>query len=249
MTSRFIIALALGSVALPALAQSADPAIDTDGDGFYSYEELKAVVPILTDMDFEFESNDFTDIDGSGDGLIDMNEMAIAVAEGRWPAIDTAATETVVTAPVIQSVMIQTTIDTDGDGFYNYTELQAVVPILTDTDFEFESTDFTDIDGSGDGLIDMNEMAIAVAEGRFPAVDTMLTAMPAKDITSSHGIVDTDGDGSYSYPEMQAGLQTMTDPDFDFKSSDFGDIDSSGDGFVDMNEMAVAVATGRWPSI
>ncbi len=73
-------AVALALAATSAAAQdAADPAIDTDGDGAYSFPELTAAYPSLT-------AADFAGIDANGDGLADMAEIAAAVAAGTLPA-------------------------------------------------------------------------------------------------------------------------------------------------------------------
>jgi hypothetical protein len=63
------------AVAVPAFAQEMDPAIDVNGDGLYSFPELQAVNPDLTE-------DVFTTMDASGDGLLDAAEVAAAVEAG-----------------------------------------------------------------------------------------------------------------------------------------------------------------------
>ncbi len=64
-------------LAVPALAQ--DAAIDINGDGMYSFPELQAVMP-------EISEDDFTTLDVSGDGLLDADEIAAATEAGLLPA-------------------------------------------------------------------------------------------------------------------------------------------------------------------
>ena len=68
-------------VAGAAAAQEADPNIDVNGDGFYSYPELSTVFPDLTD-------ETFTAMDSTGDGLLDMAEVAAATDAGLMPMQD-----------------------------------------------------------------------------------------------------------------------------------------------------------------
>lgn len=68
-------------VAGAASAQEADPAIDINGDGFYSYPEVGTVYPDLT-------SEAFTEIDTTGDGLLDMAEVAAAQEAGLLPTAE-----------------------------------------------------------------------------------------------------------------------------------------------------------------
>lgn len=55
-------------------------------------------------------------------------------------------------------------------------------------------------------------------------------AMPAE--------IDTDGDGMASLAELQVSYPELT-------ADVFGDIDTNGDGFVDDEEMAIAVELGN----
>ncbi len=70
--SAFVIGLGL---ALPVVAQTMDAAIDTDGDGMYSYPEMQVSLPDLT-------ADQFGQMDASGDGMLDADEVAAAVAGG-----------------------------------------------------------------------------------------------------------------------------------------------------------------------
>lgn len=67
----------LAALAAPALAQ--DAAIDINGDGMYSYPELQAVMPTMTE-------DDFTVMDVSGDGLLDADEIEAATEAGLLPS-------------------------------------------------------------------------------------------------------------------------------------------------------------------
>jgi len=67
----------LTALAGPTLAQ--DAAIDINGDGMYSFPEVQAVMPEMTE-------DDFTVLDTSGDGLLDADEITAAVEAGLLPA-------------------------------------------------------------------------------------------------------------------------------------------------------------------
>ena len=71
-------AIAIALIAGAAVAQEADPNIDVNGDGFYSFPEVGTVYPDLTDVDF-------TAMDSTGDGLLDMAEVAAAQDAGLLP--------------------------------------------------------------------------------------------------------------------------------------------------------------------
>lgn len=72
-------AAVLVMVAGAASAQDADPNIDVNGDGFYSFPEIGSVYPEMTDAQF-------TVIDTTGDGLLDMAEVMAAQEAGLLPA-------------------------------------------------------------------------------------------------------------------------------------------------------------------
>jgi len=74
-------ALALTAFAGAAFAQEADPMIDVNGDGFYSFPEVSTV---FTDIPDEI----FTTIDTTGDGLLDMAEVMVAQDAGLMPVAE-----------------------------------------------------------------------------------------------------------------------------------------------------------------
>ncbi|MBE0414848.1 hypothetical protein [Yoonia sp.] len=77
LTKKLLTPIALlTALAVPAFAQ--DPAIDINGDGMYSFPELQAVMPEMT-------QERFNSLDTSGDGLLDADEIAAGVAAGVLP--------------------------------------------------------------------------------------------------------------------------------------------------------------------
>lgn len=71
--------LALMVVAGSATAQSAS--IDVNGDGMYSFPEVQAAMPEMTE-------DAFVTLDVSGDGLLDATEIEAGVQAGLLPASD-----------------------------------------------------------------------------------------------------------------------------------------------------------------
>lgn len=67
----------LTALAVPAFAQDAE--IDVNGDGMYSFPEVQAVMPEMTE-------DEFTALDSTGDGLLDADEISVAVEAGLLPA-------------------------------------------------------------------------------------------------------------------------------------------------------------------
>ncbi|WP_375255635.1 hypothetical protein [Yoonia sp.] len=76
-TVKAILTLSAAVFAAPVLAQSAD--IDINGDGMYSYAEVRAYAPDLSQETFNV-------VDTSGDGLLDASEIAAGVSAGLLPA-------------------------------------------------------------------------------------------------------------------------------------------------------------------
>ena len=64
---------------LVSAAFAQDAAIDINGDGMYSFPEIQAVMPEMTE-------DQFTTLDVSGDGLLDADEIAAGVEAGVLPA-------------------------------------------------------------------------------------------------------------------------------------------------------------------
>jgi hypothetical protein len=68
-------------IAGPAMAQDVDPMIDVNGDGFYSYPEIGSMYPEITDADFSA-------MDTTSDGLLDMAEVMAAQDAGLMPVAE-----------------------------------------------------------------------------------------------------------------------------------------------------------------
>lgn len=64
-----------------AFAQGDASAIDANGDGMMSMEEMQAAYPDLTEETFNA-------IDANGDGSIDADELSAAIEAGTLPASD-----------------------------------------------------------------------------------------------------------------------------------------------------------------
>ena len=73
LTAVFVLATAGAS-----MAQDADPAIDVNGDGFYSFPEISTIFP-------DVNEEAFTTADVTGDGLLDAAEVQAAQEAGLIP--------------------------------------------------------------------------------------------------------------------------------------------------------------------
>lgn len=79
MMTRFSLAFAASGVFLGAASMMAHAAIeDSDGDGLYSFEEVIAAYPTLTE-------EAFLELDGDGDGMLTPEEVTAAQAAGVLP--------------------------------------------------------------------------------------------------------------------------------------------------------------------
>ena len=67
--------------ALATLATAQDAEIDVNGDGMYSYPELLAVMPDMSE-------ENFTLMDADGDGLLNADEIAAGTEAGLLPVMD-----------------------------------------------------------------------------------------------------------------------------------------------------------------
>ncbi|MBU2993663.1 hypothetical protein Q4555_12505 [Octadecabacter sp. 1_MG-2023] len=73
--------IALVTIAGTAFAQDVDANIDVNGDGFYSFPEVSTIYPDVT-------ADVFTQLDTTGDGLLDMAEVAAAQDAGLMPVME-----------------------------------------------------------------------------------------------------------------------------------------------------------------
>lgn len=66
-----------------------------------------------------------------------------------------------------------------------------------------------------------------------------LMALPA---LAQDATIDVNGDGNYSYPELQVAMPDMTIDDFTV-------LDANGDGLLDADEIATGTETGMLPAM
>ena len=75
----YAMTFAAGLIATASTAQVAE--IDVNGDGMYSFPELLAVMPDMSE-------ENFTLMDADGDGLLNAEEIAAGTEAGLLPAMD-----------------------------------------------------------------------------------------------------------------------------------------------------------------
>ena len=122
-------ALAAGS----ALAATDINAVDLDGNGYASVEEIKTVFP-------EFDVTFFADIDANGDNRVAPQEILELEAQeilGRYDMV-----------PVEEQRLI--VLDTDSSGFIDADEMAAVFS-------DFDAEDFAAIDTNDDNRVTYGE--------------------------------------------------------------------------------------------
>ncbi|CUH66659.1 hypothetical protein TG4357_02547 [Thalassovita gelatinovora] len=78
IASRITTAAIALTLATSVLAEEIDSSVDIDGDGFYSYAELSAVYPDLTE-------ESFAEFDISAEGLLDAQEVSEMKKAGAFP--------------------------------------------------------------------------------------------------------------------------------------------------------------------
>lgn len=73
-------------------------------------------------------------------------------------------TLTLVAVAGMASAQLNTEVDADADGMFSLSEIQAVMP-------EMSEESFMTLDTSGDGLLDADEVAAGVESGLLPSTD------------------------------------------------------------------------------
>lgn len=148
------LSLATAGLVLTAAAWAQPPKLDANGDGSVTLEEFQA--PRLDAI-----HQRFTELDANSDGSLSPEEFgaqALARLQRRFTALDSNH-DGVLSADELSAARqrgprgrggFASRIDTDGDGAWSFTELQAVRPDLT-------VEQFNQLDRNGDGLITPDE--------------------------------------------------------------------------------------------
>ncbi len=120
-----------------AEAQSNMPA-EAGASGFESYAEMAAMYPAMTQIDFD-------EIDENNDGRLSAAELQTPMGNEIIARIDVTTT-----VPGVGSM------DTDGDNFVSFEELQVVYPKVPQLEFD-------SVDANTDGRLDSEELSGADA--------------------------------------------------------------------------------------
>jgi len=191
--------------------------IDSDGDGLLDSVEL------LTDFDAD-SIPEFRDTDSDGDGITDNVEAQSTALFAAPSGNDTDNDGLDDTYDTDNSGTAITRVDTDGDGKFDYKDLdsdndgiQDSIELTADTDSD-SIPNFRDLDSDGDGIPDL-------IEAQTTAAFTILSGN------------DTDNDGLDNTFDADNGgtLLTPTDTDTD-TIPDYLDTDSDNDLLTDTAE-------------
>lgn len=137
-----------------------------------------------------------------------MKTLALALAT-------TALTATIASAAGIGAV------DQDGDRFATLSEIAAVYPTIT-------TSDFRDLDRNRDNRVSASEITA-------PGAQAILNKHVAGGTVQGVGDIDANGDGFASQAELAAAYPG-------FRASDFDDLDANDDGRVSAVELYAADA-------
>ncbi|WP_108484297.1 EF-hand domain-containing protein [Oceaniglobus ichthyenteri] len=184
---------AISTTAAFAAMEIAD--LDTDGDRFVSKEELMVALP-------NFDATFFDEIDTNGDNRISSEEFYTTEAQDIMARASSAE--------------MQLKADTDGDGFVSYEELNAMVPM-------FAQSDFDEIDTNSDNRLSADELN---APGAWSLIQGEAAAATTMDIAS----MDTNNDNFVTYDELAVAFPKVPE-------ATFNDIDTNDDGRLSANEL------------
>ena len=197
------IALTLAATILSttaAVAATDIATLDADGDGFASVAEVNAAFP-------GFSRSDFRQLDGNRDNRISAVELQQPDARGIVGRY---------TAGVGASVVGISAIDTNGNGFASFAELQATYPGLS-------AVEFDRIDSNDDNRVSFDELYSPLAQATVSLHDATSSQV------SVLSQVDTNGDSFAGYGELLAAYPGLN-------AADFRLIDANNDNRISRNE-------------
>ena len=163
--------------------------LDTNKDGVLSYEELKAVAPSLTQVEFK-------QVDKDASNSWNIDELQSSDGQG-YLARDNAAV-----TPDTGMVVDISKLDTNGDGVASMAEVQAMDPAITDVEFREMDTDRS-------GTLDVNEIQSDKTQGYLRRDEDVKGPM-----VIDMAKLDTNGDGVASMQEVTAMHPGITDVEF-----------------------------------
>lgn len=170
--------------AVAAQAAMGTATFDRNGDRFVSFSELAAVLPTVT-------QSDFNRLDVNDDRRLSANEVSAPDAQsvfGRY--LETSS-----------SVQGMSEIDTNGDRFATFTELAAAHPGIRRSDFD-------DIDTNNDRRVSQIELYEGTAQEiltRYESGSSILVSMNE---------IDLDGSGFASLEELSSLYPGLTAYDY-----------------------------------
>lgn len=218
--------------------------VDTDGDGSPDYVD--------TNSDNDPESDFIEGNDADNNGLADESNSGLdANGNGLDDQFDSGCSGVVCSSNVSLP-------DTDNDNEYDFRDFEGA-PIDTDGD---GIPDATDIDDDNDGILDVNESEVIDTDGDgiVNSLDLDSDGDGILDIIEAGGVdtdndgrvdddTDTDNDGWANTFDSNNGGTALTNPDTDGDGiRNFLDLDSDGDGVVDLIESQATTGSPIVPS-
>lgn len=231
---------------------------DPDGDGIPNYIDFDSDgdgIPDQTEGYFDFDGDglaNFLDLDSDGDGIPDSVETAAdADGDGSPNFLDLDSDGD----GILDST--ETVADFDGDGAPNYLDVDSDNDGIldasegTDNDDSDTQPNYLDLDSDNDGILDSIELDGDYDNDGMPdyldhdSDNDLLTDVfegggsdPDKDGYVGTGpITDSDLNGLHDAVDAGQGGVVLPVPDTDGDGQeDFRDIDSDGDGILDIDE-------------
>jgi Ca2+-binding EF-hand superfamily protein len=208
-------------------------ALDTNGDGVVSAEELqKGLSASGSNAD---AASAIARIDTDGDGNVSKDELASAVQSGM------DARKAAQAGDVAMSLISAT--DTDNDGALSLDEVAKALGKTDDVDKASLQQAFSSIDTDGDGKASKDELTKAVEthQETHKAHHGHHGHRAGQAAESLISAADTDGDDSLSLDEIAKALDKTSNADKASLQTAFASLDTDGDGKLNQGELASVI--------
>jgi Ca2+-binding EF-hand superfamily protein len=210
-------------------------ALDTNGDGVVSAEELQKGLSASGSGSNADAASAIARIDTDGDGNVSKDELASAVQSGM------DARKAAQAGDVAMSLISAT--DTDNDGALSLDEVAKALGKTGDADKASLQQAFSSIDTDGDGKVSKDELTKAVethqeAHKAHHGHHGHRAGQAAESLISA---TDTDGDDALSLDEIAKALDKTSDADKASLQTAFASMDKDGDGKLNQDELTSVI--------
>jgi Ca2+-binding EF-hand superfamily protein len=221
-------------------------ALDTNGDGVVSAEELQKG---LTGAGINADAaSTIAKVDTDGDGNVSKAELTSAVQtnmDARKAAHGGSLGESLGGPPPagdVAATLISAT-DTDSDGALSLDEVANALGKTSDADKASLQQAFSSIDTDGDGKVSRDELTTAVQtdQNAHRAHHGGHGHRAGKAAEALISATDTDNDDALSLDEIAQALDKTGDADKASLSQAFASMDTDGDGKLNQDELASAI--------